>query len=82
MKLKKWLKYIDPIADVRIFESNISSEDEPTYEGPLFDVPWSLVEREIGRANEDENKNDEPIFICSHINQYGTELPLIVINVI
>lgn len=77
MKLKKWLKYVDPIIDVKIFESNT---EEPAFEGAAFDIPWSLVERKIGRA--DNTDKDEPIYICSHTNQYNTELPLIVINII
>ena len=78
MKLKKWLKYVDPIVDVKIFESG-APDDEPTFEGPAFNIPWSLVEHKIGRTEED---GDEPIYICSHVNDYGTELPLIVINII
>ena len=78
MKLKKWLKYIDPIIDVKIFGSD-TPEDKPVFEGSMFDIPWSLVEHEIGRIDGDE---EEPIYICSHVNQYGTELPLIVINII
>lgn len=78
MKLKKWLKYVDPIIDVKIFESG-APDDEPAFKGPAFNIPWSLVEREIGRTKEDK---EEPIYICSHVNDYGTELPLIVINII
>jgi hypothetical protein len=76
MKLKKWLKYVDPIVDVKIFEGE---EEDPVFEGPLFDIPWGLTEHEIGRV--DNTDKDEPIFICSHVNQYNVELPLIVINI-
>ena len=76
MKLKKWLKYVDPIVDVKIFESG---SEESIFEGAAFDIPWQLVEHEIGRV--DDTDKDEPIYICSHTNQYNTELPLIVINI-
>lgn len=76
MKLKKWLKYVDPIVNVKIFGSN---DDEPIFEGAAFDIPWQLVEHKIGRADDDK---EEPIYICSYVNQYNVELPLIVINII
>lgn len=76
MKLEKWLKYINPLIDVQIWESN---EDEtPVFEGSAYDIPWTLTKRKIGRIDDSE----EPIFICSHVNQYNTELPLMVINII
>ena len=76
MKLEKWLKYIDPLTDVQIWESN---EDEtPVFEGAAYDIPWTLTKRKIGRINNSE----EPIFICSYVNQHKTELPLMVINII
>lgn len=74
MKLKKWLKYVDPIVNVKIFGSN---HDEPIFEGAAFDIPWQLVEHKIGRANKDFT--EEPIYICKPVNQ---KLPLIVINIL
>lgn len=76
MKLKKWLKYIDPIVDVKIFGPD---SEEPDFEGAAFNIPWTLIEHEIGKI---DNDLEEPIYICEYTNEHGVRLPLIVINII
>lgn len=78
MKLIDWIKFIDPIVDVIIF---VDSEQEIRYEGSLLNMPWYLINHEIGRINKDEDK-DEPIFISCRQNEYGAILPTITINLI
>ena len=77
MKLKKWIKKIDPIIDVAIWGEE---GNEPLYNGPAFDIPWSLINLQIRKKTE-KNSN-EPIYICTYKNNNNTILPLIVINVI
>lgn len=77
MTLKKWMKYVDPIVDVEIYGS-----DELLYKGPMFEIPWTLVDYPIGR-NEDTKGdfNEEPIFIHQITNEYNVTLPCITINI-
>ena len=77
MTLKNWMKYIDPIINVEIYGS-----DQLLYEGPMFDIPWTLVDYPIGRDEDTkEDFNEEPIFICQKTNEYNVTLPYIVINI-
>lgn len=78
MKLGKWIKVVDPVIDVEIW-SQYSEEDEPLYKGSMFNIPWTLVDKEIGRVDDNIN---EPIFIVQKENEYGVMLPYIVINII
>ena len=74
MKLKKFLKLIDPISfDVRIF---INNDEEPIFEGSALDIPWGFIDLKIGRI--DKSDKDEPIYF------YHTENgdPACVINLI
>ena len=75
MKLKKFIKQIDPIIDVIIWGSK---HEHPLYEGPMFDIPKKIKKYKIGRIDDSE----EPIFIITEINKYQVKLPIIVINVI
>lgn len=76
MKLINWIELIDPIVDVVIF---VDAEEEKRYEGSLLDMPWYLINHEIGRFDKDE---EEPIFISYKENKYGAILPTITINLI
>ncbi len=76
MKLKKFLKIMDPIIQVEIFNQ---IDEEPVFHGCLMDVPWGLANKEIGRA---DNSKEEPIFITERTNEYGVKLPCITINII
>lgn len=79
MTLRKWLKVIDPICDIVIWADY--DNEEPIFEGSVFDIPWVWVDCEIGRGENDDSE-DEPIYISKHINKYGVEMPLIVANII
>ena len=80
MKLKKFLKLIDPIGTyVVIWTPESAEEDKPIYEGDIFDIPWWLMECRIGRANDDL---EEPIHIYTQKNEHDVLIPTIVINVI
>lgn len=76
MKLKKFIKQIDPIVDVIIWGSK---HEYPLYEGAMFDIPKNITKYKIGRA---DGSSEEPIFIITEINKYQATLPIIVINVI
>ena len=80
MKLKKWLKHVDPVINVRIFTDK-SPDDKPAFDGALFDIPKKYKNMEIGRPKSDKSK-DEPIFIVTFVNGYKVTLPLIVINLL
>ena len=58
MKLKQLLKVIDYLTSIRIFTNE--EPEEPVYDGIAMDIPWYLVEYEIGRPDKD---GDEPIYI-------------------
>ena len=75
MTLKNWLKDMDLIFDVTIWEKD---DEEPLYEGEAFNIPWTIVDYPIGR----ENDKEKPIYIYLHKNKYGVNLPKVVINVI
>ena len=77
MKLGKWIKVIDPVIEVEIWSQY--TEDEPLYKGSMFNIPWTLVDKEIGRVDDITN---EPIFIVQRENKYGVTLPCIIINII
>lgn len=80
MKLKKWLKYVDPIVEVNVFTDK-SPCDTPAYSGPLFALPKKYKKMKIGRAKWD-NDGDEPIFITHFVNKNGATLELITINLL
>ena len=75
MKLKKFIKPIDPMNDVIIWGSK---HEHPLYEGAMFDIPKKIKKYKIGRTDSEE----EPVFIIPKTNQYNVTLPIIVINVI
>lgn len=86
MKLKKWLKQTDSMFDVVIWGDD---ENEPLYKGSPLDIPWTIVNLEIGRKDnykKEDDKSvfiaDEPIFITTYRNEYGTIMPLVSISVI
>lgn len=79
MKLKKWLKYMDPIVDVTIFTDK-TPPDVPAFSGPMFDIPKKYKKMKIGRAEFDDG--EEPIFITHFTNEHGVILDRITINLI
>lgn len=58
MKLKKLLKVIDALTEVRIFTDD--DPESPAFAGIAMETPWYLVEYEIGRPDKN---GDEPIYI-------------------
>lgn len=81
MKLKKWLKYLDPMVKVIIF-TDTSPNDTPAWEGWGFDdIPKKYKKMKIGRAEWDNN-DDEPIFITHYTNIYGAVLEQVTINLL
>ena len=57
MKLKKLIKLFDPLNYIKIF-SNTQDEEEPIYEGIIFDIPWWIVELKIPQKLKN---GEEPI---------------------
>lgn len=78
MKLKNWIKQVDSLSKVKIWGLD---DKAPLFEGWIDEIPWTIVDYEIGRMNT-TNIIDEPIYISIYTNEYGAIMPLIVINVI
>ena len=72
MKLKNWIKQIDPIIDCEIWGFD---DKEPIFEGSVLHIPWKIIDLEIGRTDSSE----EPIYFSSDL---GNGRSGIVINVI
>jgi len=77
MTLRKWLKYVDPLVDIVIWSQD--DDETPFYEGSVLDIPWTIVDSEIGR--EDPTDTSEPIYI-STTDEDGYVFPKIVANII
>ena len=78
MTLKEWLKSMDLVFDVAIWGSD---NEEPLFEGPAFNIPWTIVDYKIGRTDK-QDKREEPIYVTIYKNEYNVHLPKIIINVI
>ena len=80
MKLKKFLKIMDPLIRCKIYTSDQPDDDEvPEFQGWLMDIPWYLTEYEIGMS-ENYSSSYEPICFYDHIDDEGH--PGLVINLI
>ena len=81
MKLKKFLKLIDPLSHVAIWLPEEEAIDEPAFLGSVMDVPWWLVEYYIGR---EEGDTEEPCYVSYDPNFYkeGRGDAVLVINVV
>lgn len=69
MKLKKILPYLDACTTVRIFQ-NVSSREEQweiVYEGPIFDIPWTLLKYHL--IEMEDNEDSEAI--CPYTDDKG-----------
>jgi len=81
MKLKKWLKMVDPLVDVVIYTPD--DDEVPAFEGSALDIPWSLTDYKLGRKDDD---TEEPIYISVKEKTYANgnvgTVPVIIINVI
>ena len=76
MTLKEWIKKVDLVIDVKIWGQD---DETPLFEGSAFDIPWTIIDFQIGRT---DNSTEEPIYICTYKDKNNIELPIIVINVI
>lgn len=79
MKLKKWLKYLDPIVDICIYTDK-SPDDKPVFEGNPWDIPKKYKNMKIGRPHGDND--EEPIFITHFTNWNGVILERVTINLL
>ena len=77
MTLKEWLKPMDLIFDVVIWGSD---NKEPIFEGPAFNIPWTIVDYKIRQVKRE--REEEPIYITTYKNEYNVHLPKIIVNVI
>ena len=79
MKLRKFLKVMDPLVRCKIWTSD-QAEDAttPEFEGWLMDIPWYFTEYEIGRPKG--SPSDLPIFFADDLDDKGH--PGLVINLI
>ena len=65
-KLKKFLKYMDDMVHVRIYEVfNLKEGEEKidiVFAGPLYDIPWTLTEKKL--IDPDRNEGIFPFEFC------------------
>lgn len=80
MKLKKWLKYVDPMVTITIYTDK-SIDDIPAFDGNPWDIPKKYKNMKIGRPKWDDS-GEEPIFITHFTNEHGVILERITINLI
>ena len=73
MKLKKFIKQIDPIVDVIIWGSK---HEYPLYEGAMFDIPKNITKYKIGRT---DGSSEEPIFIITEITNIKQHYQLLLL---
>lgn len=64
MKLKKWLKVIDPIG----INCNIYIGEDLIYAGSMSDIPYWLVDYPISKYNDEEDQ-DSPIWFGHKIRK-------------
>jgi hypothetical protein len=77
MKLKKFLKLIDPLNKVAIYTQD-DEDGSPTYEGEIIDIPWWLMEK----AKVVKMKNEsEPAYLWYKENEYKNLEGIMIINV-
>lgn len=64
MKIKDIIRYIDHGIDIIIWEniSTVEEDWEVTYEGPVYDMPWHYLEKNLIEAKD--NELDEAICPC------------------
>ena len=74
MKLVELFNIIDSTTKVRIW---VNDEPEIAFEGCVLEVPWILVDHEIGRVDD-----EDPIFFVVEKNNYGVNLPVMVVNIL
>lgn len=79
MKLKKWLKYVDPVVHIIIFTDK-TSDGVPVFEGFSWDIPKKYKNMKIGRGKNDDG--EEPIFLTHFTNKNGVIFECITINLI
>lgn len=70
MTLKKWIKYVNSLEKVIIWGKD---DEEPLFEGPVFEIPWTLVDCKIGST---DNICEESIHLAD-LSQ-----PTLIINII
>jgi hypothetical protein len=79
MKLRKWLKYINPIGlTVIVWDIDADEEEGPIYEGSAFDLPWWIGEAKITKEAGDF---DEPIDFRKSLGDSCNNEPGVVICV-
>ena len=71
MLLKDWIKFVFPFIDVVIFSQE---EEEPIYEGNIFDIPWWIADCELDTSNE----YNEPIEVLNGNNGAYIHINIIV----
>ena len=81
MKLKDLLKVVDPIVDVDIWTQYDDEESGPSFSGSMLDIPWVYLNYKIGLPKGKE-KGELPVYIATHTNKRGVELPCMIINLI
>jgi len=77
MKLKKFLKLIEPLDEVTIY-TQYDEDGSPTYEGDILHIPWWLMNdaKVVKMKNE-----DKPAHLWYKENEHGNLEGIMIINV-
>ena len=79
MKLRKWLKNINPISlNIVVWDEDSIKDEEPVYAGSIWDLPWWVAEGKISRLNKDD---DEPIDFRENLGKEFKNKPGVVVTV-
>ena len=79
MKLRKWLKNVNPIGlKIVVWDKDSMVDEEPLFAGSAFDLPWWIGEGIISKSDEDD---DEPIDFRDNLGKEFNNKPGIVVTV-
>lgn len=79
MKLRKWLKNINPIGlNIVVWDEDSIKDEEPAFAGSAWDLPWWVAEGKISKLNEND---DEPIDFRENLGKEFKNKPGVVVTV-
>lgn len=80
MKLRKWLKNIDPIGlTLVVWDVDVPEDEGPIYEGSAYDLPWWIGEAKISRS--EDNPYDPPISFRDSLGKELNNKPGVVVTI-
>lgn len=79
MKLRKWLKNINPIGlNIVVWDRDSVADEEPLFAGSAWDLPWWVGEGIISKLDEDD---DGPIDFRNDLGKEFHNSPGVVVTV-